>query len=522
MKTPLFSALRRAFRLAQLADPKHGKSFDDLLEGWSRPSETRRRFLKTSAQAGALIGVGGMGSAGVLLDALDGRPKYKIAVIGAGLAGLTAAWYLRKKRVEVTLFEGDKRPAGRMNSKRVFDGGKLITEFGAEFIDSNHDDMFRLIKDMGLGGWIMDIETDNFGLKEAFYIDNKPRTVKEIAEELNRINPVMDKDQKKVGTPRAQEFDRMSIAQYLETMPVSPWVRKLIDAAFVGENGRECSEQSALNFIDFIEPIQDHFKPFGESDERFKIIGGNDQLPKRLAERLKDQIRYEHRLIAFKELNNGDFLLTFSQNGTTQEGVFDAVIMTLPFTVLRDIEIKMELPPLKRRMIDELGYGTNSKFILETKTRAWRDAGFQGFLFNEQVSNGWDSSQLQQNNLGVGAYTCYFGGKQGLNARKGTETEQLAHVMPALEGIFPGTKAALTNNMELVNWTSNPFAKCSYTSYGVGQHTLFGGEAIKPVRNLYFAGEHCSDDYWGFMNGAAETGRRVAQSVLERIRSGGR
>jgi monoamine oxidase len=396
----------------------------------------------------------------------------------------------------------------------VFDGGKLVTEFGAEFIDSNHEDMFRLIKDMGLNEWIMDIETDNFGIKEAFYIDSQPRSIKEIAEELNRINPVMTKDQGKVGTPRAQQFDQMSIAQYLETMPISPWVRKLIDAAFVGENGRECSEQSALNFIDFIEPVKDHFKPFGESDERFKIIGGNDQLPKRLAERLKDQIRYEHRLVALKELNNGDFLLTFSQNGTTQEGVFDAVIMTLPFTVLRNLELKMELPPLKRRVIDELGYGTNSKFVLETKNRAWRNAGFQGFLFNERVSNGWDSSQLQQNNLGTGAYTCYFGGKQGLNARKGTEKEQLAYVMPALEGIFPGTKAALTDNMELVNWPSNPFVKGSYTSYGVGQHTLFAGEPIKPVRNLYFAGEHCSDDFWGFMNGAAETGRKAAELVL--------
>ena len=512
----LLSALRRAFLLAQQTRENPEKSVEDVLSEWQCHANSRRQFLKTGAQAGALLGLGGAAAVGHLLEAPLLRPHYKVAIVGAGMAGLSAAWYLRKKGgIRAVVYEADKRPAGRMKSARIFDGGRLNTEIGAEFIDSTHKDMFRLIRDFGLKRQVMDVEDDKFGTKEAFFIENKSRSVRDIVEELNRVYPVMVKDQRKLGTPRAPEFDRISIEQYLDSLPISTWVKKLLNAAFLGENGRETGEQSAWNFLDFIEPLKDQFKPYGASDERYKIIGGNEQLPQRMAEKMRDQLRYEHRLTALKELNNGSLQLTFSQNGTPVEAIFDVVIVAIPFSVLRNIDLQMALPPIKKQMIEELGYGTNSKFIVETRARSWRKVGYQGYLFNEQVSNGWDSSQMQQNNEGVGAYTCYFGGQRGLSAKKGTETEQLSYVMPALDSIFPGMKADLTGKVELANWPSNPLTACSYSSFGVGQHTLFDGVGIQPVRHLFFAGEHCSDDFWGFMNGAAETGRKVASMVLK-------
>ena len=192
--------------------------------------------------------------------------------------------------------------------------------------------------------------------------------------------------------------------------------------------------------------------------------------------------------------------------------------MTLPFSILRDIELRMELPPLKQRVIRELGYGTNSKFIVETRNRPWRQAGYRGYLFAERIPNGWDSTQMQQNNAGAGTFTCFFGGERGKNAARGTEKEQLAHILPDLDGAFPGAAADLSGNMELAHWPGNPFVKGSYSCFAVGQASLFEGAAFEPVRRLFFAGEHCSTDYWGFMNGAAETGRRAAEKVLKKMR----
>ncbi len=201
-----------------------------------------------------------------------------------------------------------------------------------------------------------------------------------------------------------------------------------------------------------------------------------------------------------------------------REETFDLVILTVPFTVLREIDIQMELPPIKRQVIRELGYGTNTKFIVETQSRTWRQAGYRGYLFNERIHNGWDSAQMQQNNEGTGTFTCYYGGERGKNAARGTEAEQLSHIMPALDAAVPGTKAALTGKMELAHWTANPFIRGSYSCLKPGQVTAFDGVAFDPVRRLYFAGEHCSTDFWGFMNGGAETGRKVADKVLKKMR----
>lgn len=512
MRTNLLYTLRRAFLLAQYTHHHPEQSIDDVLATCQAFDQSRRQFLKTGAQAGALMG---MGAGLSLLDAPLRDTPHKIAIVGAGISGLSTAWYLRKwAGLKATIYEADKRPAGRMKSMHQFDSGRLFTEFGAEFIDTNHKDLFRLMGDFGLKRQVIDLNDDRFGSKEAFFIEDQRRSLRDIVEELNRIYPVIIKDQGKRGTPREPEFDQMSIAQYLETLPISPWVKKLLNTAFLSENGQETAEQSAWNFLDYIEPLKDQFKPYGSSDERYKIIGGNDQLPRRMAEKMQEQLRFEHRLIALKERSNGSIQLVFDQNGTTVEAVYDAVILTIPFTILRQIDIQMELPPLKQRMIRELAYGSNTKFIMETRARSWRRAGFQGNLFNEHTANGWDSSQMQQNNEGAGTYTCLFGGKRGVEARKGTETEQLALVMPPLENMFPGMKADLSGNMELVNWPSNPFVKASYSSYGIGQHSLFKGVGRQPVRRLFFAGEHCSDDFWGFMNGGAETGRLAAKSVI--------
>ena len=192
--------------------------------------------------------------------------------------------------------------------------------------------------------------------------------------------------------------------------------------------------------------------------------------------------------------------------------------MTVPFSVLRDVDIQMELPALKRRVIKELGYGTNAKFILETKSRAWRQSGYQGYLFNERIHNGWDSAQMQINNEGFGAFTCYYGGEHGKNAARGTEQQQLEYALPTLEAAFPGTRGSLTGKMELAHWTGNPFIRGSYSCLKPGQVTGFEGAAFEPVHQLYFAGEHTSTDFWGFMNGGAETGRMAAEKVLRKIK----
>lgn len=488
-----------------------------MLTEHKRHTLNRRQFLKTTAQAGAVLGLGGALAAGNFLENFD-KPKARIAIVGAGMAGLSAAYFLRRKGVTATIFEGDKRPGGRIRSARIFDNGNLNTELGAEFIDTSHSDMLWLARMLGLEAKLMDVETDKFGERDAFFFENKHHSLREVVDEFRAVYPAIQAEQQKLEGRHAAQLDRISLADYVEKLPVSNWVKKMLHAAYLGENGMETDKQSAANLLSVFEIRDEKFYPYGTSDERFKVIGGNEQIPQGLAKILAEQIRYEHKLLSVKENSNRSLTLAFSQGGTTKEENFDAVILTLPFTILRELDLKMDLPPLKRRVIAELGYGTNTKFILETKERTWRTAGYRGYLFNEEIPNGWDSAQMQQGNRGTGAYTCFFGGERGKNATRGTENEQLAHILPALEDAFPGTKNSLTGKMELAHWPANPFVKASYSCFSVGQATTFEGAAFEPVRRLHFAGEHCSTEYWGFMNGAAETGRKAAEKVLKKMR----
>ena len=517
MKTILLASLRQAFLLAQFAGHQKEKTLDDVLADLSAHAKSRRDFLKTTARTGAVLGLGGPLIGDFLMRASD-PPKYKIAIVGAGMSGLSAGYFLRRKGVQATIFEGDKRPGGRIKSARIFDNGNLNTEIGAEFIDTSHSDMLFFARMLGLEAKLMDVETDKFGERDAFFFENRHYHLRDVLAEFKAVYPRMEADQKKLGGRRAAELDKISVAGYIESLPVSAWVKKMLHAAYLGENGMETDRQSAANLLSIFEIRDDKFYPFGASDERFKVTGGNEQIPQGLAKILEPQIRYEHKLLSLKENSNRSLTLSFSQNGATKEETFDLVILTLPFTILRELDLKMDLPPLKRRVIDELGYGANTKFIVETSERTWRQAGYRGYLFSEQIPNGWDSAQMQQNNRGVGAFTCFFGGDRGKNAARGTEKEQLAHILPVLDGAFPNTGASLTGKMELAHWPANPFVKASYSCFGIGQATAFEGAALEPVRRLYFAGEHCSTEYWGFMNGAAETGRSAAEKVLKKMR----
>ncbi|MEO6038747.1 MAG: FAD-dependent oxidoreductase [Saprospiraceae bacterium] len=517
MKTPLLSSLRQAFQLAQAAEPKNDRSVDDVLEQAQQRKLDRRQFLRTTAQAGAVLGLGGAAIGSDWLQLMGGKNAPRIAIVGAGMGGLSAGYYLRQKGVGATIFEADKRVGGRIKTGRMFGEGNLFTEIGAEFIDTVHEDMLRFVRLLNLETKLMDVDTDVFGERDAFFIEGNHHSLRDVVAELNADYPRIAKQQLQLEGRHAPEFDRFSMAEYIDSIRVSPWVKKLLTAAYLGENGMETDQQSAVNLLSILQTKAGQFTPFGESDERFKISGGNEQIPLGLANLLRSQIRLEHRLMALRELSNGGFQLTFSENGTTREETYDAVVLALPFTVLRQVDIKMELPPIKQQVIKELGYGTNAKFILETKGRPWRDTGYRGYLFNETIHNGWDSTQLQQGNQGVGTYTIFYGGEAGKKAVRGTEQAQLDHCLPELEGAFAGTRSSLTGKMELAPWPSNPFVGASYSCFSVGQVNAFTGAAGAPLRNLFFAGEHCSIDYWGFMNGGAETGRKTAKAVLKKM-----
>jgi len=521
-RTPLFKSLRRLVGLSRLANERHAPPVDELVEMPVRPGVNRREFLRLAGTATIAVGAGAWLTG--CAAPKTGPQAPRIAIVGGGVAGLNAAYKLRKRGRLATVYEGSSRTGGRMMSKTDLLNAGQTAELGGEFVDSGHEEMIALAKEFGLS-WL-DMDADDAKLTgEAFYFGGAHHTEAQAVEAFRPLVARVSADADKLGegvdfeTPgNGAELDRLSIAAYLDQIGAQGWIRKLLDVAFLTEFGRECGEQSAINLLSMISTdlSAGKLELFGESDERYKIVGGNQRVVDELAQRVADQIRTGQRLVALKSRDRG-FTLTFDQAGRTSDVEADFVILTLPFTMLREVELKVELPDWKRRAINELGYGMNAKLLLGFKQRLWRVQGHSGNIFSDEAFElAWDNTRMQPGE--TGGLTCYTGGKASDELKNGTPSEQAVRMLAALEKPFPGVTAQFNDKVVRFHWPTHPFTKASYACYLPGQWTTIAGAESKPVGQLFFAGEHCSLDFQGYMNGGAETGKQAALDLMKALR----
>ncbi|MGH2349292.1 MAG: flavin monoamine oxidase family protein, partial [bacterium] len=502
-RTPLFRALQRALRIAHAADRPGSPPVDELLE-ISRQRISRREFLKGSLAVAAAAGAASV--PGVLLPPVSAAAPPRIVIVGAGIAGLNAAWHLRKAGYRAAIYEASPRTSGRMYTQHNVMAAGLSTEFGGEFIDSDHEDMLGLVKELNLGL----IDTDQASeedLNVSYFFRNRQITERDVINAYRpftrRIAADSDKVPDEIGfrdhPPEAEALDRMSLSEYIDRIGMTGWLKELMLVAYVTEYGANADRQSALNFITYIgTDLSKGFEIFGDSDQRYKVRGGNQQVPDALAARMRDQITLERPLVALRGRAGGGVELTFARPGGGHSDVIaDYAILALPFTILREVDLRFEMPPYKTRAIRELGYGTNSKLMLGFASRFWRQQSYSGEFYGDQwYQTGWDNSQLQPGT--AGGLTLFLGGTPGVDVGRGPAREQGIRALPDLELMFPGATRQWNRSVARMMWPTYRWMKASYASYEPGQWTSIRGAEGLPVGRLYFAGEHTSLDWQGF------------------------
>jgi monoamine oxidase len=497
-KSPILRLFRRAFIQAQ--NPEF--DFDN----------SRRSFIKTASVASL--------STFIATDFVSciSKKGIKIAIIGGGIAGLTAAHYLTKAGFKPTIYEAAKRTGGRMMSATGLLAEGITTELGGEFIDSSHKDMLALCDEFHLPRLDMQDpeELKRNLVKHDFYFDNHRISEKSLIEALKPYLSVIKKDAELVATenyknPALIALDKLSLDEYLQKIGITGWLYDLLRISYTAEMGLESDIQNCIAFLELLDTnTANGFDIYGESDERYKVIGGNQKVVDALAKKLEGQIEREYQLESLTE-KGMEYKLNF-QNG--KEIYADFVIMTIPFSVLREVKMNVDMSPKKAKCIKELSYGTNSKMFLGMNKRIWREQGFSGYVLSNLVHNGWDSSQMQTNNEGAGCYSVFFGGKMG----KDLNDSQIPDYLNKLNQIYPSIKEQFNGKKGTFNWGNSPHAKGSYACMTVGQKTAFGGVESEPINSILFAGEHCSKDSQGYMNGGAETGRKAAEELIRRVK----
>ncbi len=539
-RSQLLNVLSRGYNINIQTPGKEKPSAEQVCEIYRHQSEQRRKFISNMAKAGIAVGAAGiLNSCKKITDFVPGQSsgiggvsskknQPTIVIIGAGIAGLNCAYQLQQSGYDSTIYEGASRTSGRIFTKKDILAPGLYTELGGEFVDSNHKDIINLCAEFNLNLLDTGTKAEAAYVRDSFYIEGRFYTEEEvitafhpyaarIKADIKSLPAVMTYDDHDATT---EYFDNMSIKAYLDSIGMTGFIRKGIDTAYLTEYGLETDEQSSINFLFlFSANTANGFHIFGSSDERYKIEGGNKSLTQALYAQVDSSVNLEHKLVKILQTNSGYTLYFKNANGTTIAVNADIVISAIPFTLLREVELDLPLPGWKTNAINNLGYGTNSKLLLGFSNRVWRDYQHSGYVFtNGVIQTAWDNSWIQPGK--AGGYTIYQGGDKGLALGTGTPQSQAQQFIQQMQAMWPGSASAFNGNVKRMHWPDYPFTKGSYASYKVGQYTTIRGAEIKNIGNLYFAGEHCSANFQGFMNGAAETGRIAAKTIIQSIKAG--
>lgn len=499
-------ALRRAMRMAASSS--------------NHVDPSRRELLRTAALASAAAAVPSVISGCVRPADRPVSRSPRVVVVGAGIAGLHAAWILRQHGITAEIFEAGARTGGRMYSVPDLMVQGAVTELGGEFIDSVHTDMMQLVKTFNLP--LIDLQDEPYtSMRDTYYFEGRRyneadivREITHVIERLRRDVAVLPTSLHRLAETPAAAFDAMSLESYLTSLGVSGWLRSFLDVAFVTENGLECGDQSALNFLTMVRAdVSDgSFLQFGDSDERFKVRGGNQRIVDALASEMHPQIRTGHMLESIG-MAGTQYVLTFRRDATSVDVSADIVLLALPFTLLRDVAINVPIPAEKQRAIDELRYGSNGKVVVSFDAPFWHANNDNGVIYTDlPMQLVWDNTALQ--NVAAAGLTFFNGGAMSRQIGRMTKEDAGRMLVEHLSTVWPTASEHPPGRIERFHWPTYRYSKGSYSSYGPGQWTQFFGRESTPVGRLFFAGEHCSENFKGYMNGAAETGRVAAERIL--------
>jgi monoamine oxidase len=480
---------------------------------------TRRRMLAGAAGVGAaaLLGPGALARAIAAPKRAGDAPR--IAIVGAGLAGLTCAYRLQQRGIACSLYEAHgARVGGRCWTARGFAAGQSA-EHGGEFIDSAHHRIRALAAELDLTlDDLAAAERRRPGLHPRLFLDGEVRRFADVYRDRHLLTARATADRRRIGDFRwdrhsraARALDEMSAAEWLDAaLPHRSHrlLRLAVEQFMAEEYGLDVGRLSAISMLVA-------YGPSGvESDERFHVHGGNDHLAWGMAERLPPgTLRLDRPLTALRR-RGSSYALSF--DGTATEEPADVVVLCLPFTALRRVDLdRAGLGSRKRRCIEELGMGTNAKLLLQFRRHLSHSDRWNGEFYDDQIDT-WCSSTDERGRPGL--LTVYSGGSYGAVQRGPTPHGPAPHarVRAALGRIgaaVPRIAAGWNGEAWLDHWASDPWTHGSYAAFEPGQYTRYWGFVGRPEGRLLFGGEHTCLSAQGYLEGAVRSGERCAREA---------
>ncbi|MFB7453727.1 flavin monoamine oxidase family protein [Streptomyces sp. NPDC056194] len=517
----------------------------DELRGLRADALGRRSLLKYATAAGIAVGVGSAVPAAAATPTPPVKSTARVAVVGAGISGLTAALTLQDAGLSPVLYEANpSRVGGRMYTQRDHWAYGQTSEIGGELIDTSHKKILELCRRFGLA-------TEDFlgggpnGAEEVLWFGGAYYPRAQADADFNAVYQALHRDLLDAGevkwnqtTPTGTALDNMSLYEWIESRVPgghSSPLGKFLDVAYNVEYGADTTDQSSLALVLLMgyQTNPGNFNVWGLSNERYHVVGGNDLLPNAVAGALAPgTLKMGWSLNAVRANADGTQTLTFTEAGATRTVTADHTILCVPLPILQQLDLSQAgFDPLMRNLLRDARMGYCTKLNMQFGTRPWRGTGpwpgvSAGDCFTDtEVQQTWDTTKVQG---GTGGILLQYGGgslARNLNPAGPFSTESDPYVrnlvtryLAGIDAFFPGTSRAYTGRAQLSAWHKNPYSLGAYSYWPVGYLHRYAGYEGVAQGNVHIGGEHCSYDFQGFMEGGATEGERAAREVINALR----
>lgn len=447
----------------------------------------RREFLNSLGAAAVATGL-------TAPNVFAQRKPKTCVVVGAGLAGLAAAYKLKSAGWEVTVLDGRNRIGGRVLS-HTFKDTNLICELGAEWVGESHERVHALCEEFKIP-----LQKHQFedGLMQNGKVLAKGKWG--FSEPAKKAWAEMIAGYEKLTPLQKTNLDKTDWWTHLENIGYSREdliIRDLMDSTDFGESIRNVSAFAAL--AEYAES-----SPNNEMD--YKMTGGNSRLVEELAARVgKENIKLEKRVTDIVQSRG---VVTVAA-GRADLYTADACICTAPIPSLRKIKFDPPLPAVQAAAAEQLGYSRIIKNSVLFDERFWKAENFS--LVTDTTSHYYfHSTQNQPGPQGI--LTAYaVGDKADVLASQDDERRQTIVTRDLID--YSWSAPNLSRGIASYAWQRDEFTRGAYALYGPGEWFTLRPALARPHLKVLFAGEHIAD-WQGFMEGAIETGEAAAAELI--------
>jgi monoamine oxidase len=489
-----------------------------------------RLLLRGGAPASSGVAPAGVAPAGAAAGAAaggrPGRPQ-RVLVVGAGLAGLAAAYELVALGHDVTVLEAQDRPGGRIRTLREPFGDGLYAEAGATDFTDGYQHLMRYVRAFSLPvapladssldivyhlrGKRFEVRSGTEPQLAGWPFDLSPR---ERALGWTGMARKYFGVVKTIGSPTAsgwqlepwKRFDSMTVAQLLRQEEASSEaVEMLGDSLWFGYGW---GSGSALHRL-----LSD-LALFFLGETTLVLPGGMDQLPRAFAAALRGRIRYGVPVTAIRQQPGG--VVAVVRRGAAEETLAaERLICAVPCPALRRLRFEPELPEARRRIVEQVEYTPVTRVYLQARQRFWRDAGATGDAFTDlPIRQVTEHPLVRPERAGArGILECHVKGPDAEPIAAMDRAAQLAWAVEHLERVHPGFRRHFETGTA-VAWGADPWAGGGYAWWKPGQLTAWTPQLAAAEGRVHFAGEHTAL-LSRTMEGALESGNRAAREVHE-------